>query len=240
MLYPYEEPAAEQLGFDVRHAPATPGLLHVEGDIPFTEAIYRRLQLRGEILHPLNGKNTLPYLAWETVRLGGNPFFVTGTGFEGYLVGLCQSADQALQRILEMSHEILEIIAVRYRLEYGFRQRLMATLVGDKSDPAAIEIWSIQLGAALAKWRCFMETHPEAIEFRLETYRRVKTHPRIAYSIDGDHIHQTFEVCPNCGFTMPRMSIMLPMLKPCDQEAWVVADSIGRFGHPLVRQVFAG
>lgn len=217
--------------------PFEPGVVRVESDVPFCDVIEFCLSDKHISLATLqhDERYNLPYLAWETVRLGGNPFLQTGTGFEGYFVGRCRSSDEVLHEILAMCHHMLDSIARCYRMEYGFRSRLMKTLMGETYDPDAIELWSVKLGATLAGLRCNLHYNEPASDFRLDTYRRVKEHPVIEYQINEHTIHQEYEVCPGSGEAHP-IPVFMNNLNAHDQDAWLVATSIGRFGHPLVRQ----
>src|SRR5215471_11729107 len=110
----------------------------IDGPIPFTDSFYWWLQLNDFKLSQLvkdSRRYEQPYLAWEVVRKSRNPFFATGTGFEGYFIGMCQSAEEVLDAIIQISRNMLDCIARANRLNYGFQSRLMKTLTGDLSDP---------------------------------------------------------------------------------------------------------
>lgn len=177
------------------------------------------------------------YLAWQMVRKERNPYFVNGTGFEGYFVGSCRTPDQALSQILEISQTMLEHIALLHRYESGFRATLMKTLMGEQYDLRAVYEWNALFGEALARlrWRA-MQDH-EAMKFRDETYRLVRLADRyseIHYLNNTSPLQQEYFVVhdtPNSHRLMIRSS----GLHTHDREAWLVAQSVGRFGHPLVR-----
>jgi hypothetical protein len=176
------------------------------------------------------------YLAWETVRKQSNPFFENGTGLEGYLIGRCNDPDEALMHVLDVCHEMLLSISRQFRMEYGFRSRLMKTLVGQMDDPKAIYIWSTQLGATVARLRSQVYRVPEAEQFRSQTYRFVSGLPPMRYIQKEETIRQVYRlpsVNPN-GHN--RLLVSYSQLKPIQQDSWQVAESIGKFGHPLVRE----
>jgi hypothetical protein len=177
------------------------------------------------------------YLAWEVVRLCSNPFFDHGTGFEGYLVGTCPTPEAALADLLAIMRGILDSITRRYRLEYGLRRRLMHTLFGDLTDREGIEIWSTWLGITLARLRCNLLYNPPALAFRNETYRTVTTLKPIRYQQAFHSIEQEYEVKGEPP--QRRLAIGWIDLPERDQEAWAMALVLGRFGHPLLRQVVA-
>ena len=93
----------------------------------------------------------------------------------------------------------------------------------------------MRLGAALAKLRCNVRQNRRTERFQTETYYIVNRLPTISYRVEDSTIEQEYLI----GFcTAPgsRVHITLQSLKPSEQEAWLVATMIGRFGHPLVRQ----
>lgn len=238
MFLPFEPAVSDYLDHQEQVlASSQQDIVHVESNVPFSEAIRLSLILHYDQNRLLKNaeRYRMAFLAWETVRLGGNPFLLTGTGFEGYFVGVCQSSGQVLDEILAMSHRMLEAIARCYRLEYGLRNQLMKTLLEGIYHPQAMRIWSTQLGAAVAQLRCKINPQ-QGTEFRLNTYRHVKAHPTIQYVLNEHTIHQTYEVCTHCGKFHP-LSIHAENLPDKDQEAWRVACAIGCFGHPLVRQL---
>jgi hypothetical protein len=213
-------------------------LLKIENEVPFAHALYWQLKLEGQSLETLarDHRYELPYLAWETVRKARNPFFVKGTGFEGYFVGICESPEDALDEILRTGHEILDSIAKLYRPEYGFKSTLMKTLSRELDDPKAIHVWSTCLGATVARLRCNLFKNREADAFHTETYRIVSRLPAITYTEDNHAIRQSYVIEAESLDAGPAIQINAAMFKPSDQDAWQVAESIGLFGHPLVRQ----
>ena len=53
---------------------------------------------------------------------------------------------------------------------------------------------------------------------------------------EQDHsIGQIYTVGSDGGAEFNKMLITLNMVKPSNQDAWLVATNIGEFGHPLVR-----
>lgn len=177
------------------------------------------------------------YVAWETVRKGINPFFVKGTGFEGYLVGTCASPSETIEVIMTHCQRMLDRIARLYRYEYTFRSRLMKTLCRETADPRAMNEWSAQLGATLAQLRCNLDHNSKAQQFQTQTYRMVHNLPPIHYSEDKDALllkqNYAFSALLN---DRKALSIDSHIIKPSQQDAWMVAEAIGEFGHPLVRE----
>lgn len=214
-------------------------LLTVETEVPFGRTLYawlylKELHLKDVVQHDRVERH---FLAWETVRKQTNPFFETGTGFEGYLVGRCADSEAALDVILATSQHILDAIRRMYRFEYGFRSRLMKTLLRERSDSALIHLWSEYLGAELGRLRAQILGCEAAQCFQAGTYRIVETLPPIAYHQVEDEVTQTYAVSSGGIQQLNRLTITLPMLKPGQQDAWLVAENIGEFGHPLIRRL---
>jgi hypothetical protein len=212
----------------------------VNNDVPFGQPILVWSELRDtEMTHLVERShvNDPRYLAWETVRKGINPYFVKGTGFEGYLVGTTTCPAQTIDLILTYCQKILDRIARLYRHEYTFRSRLIKTLTRESADPRAMNEWSAQLGATLAQLRCNLDHHLEAQKFQLQTYRIVHNLPPIRYWEDKD----AAVIKQNYAFSTllddrKVLYIDSHIIAPSQQDAWMVAESIGMFGHPLVRE----
>ncbi|MBZ0284251.1 MAG: hypothetical protein K8L97_26160 [Anaerolineae bacterium] len=205
--------------------------------VPFADYLYGWLRLNDLNLMDFierSRRYEQPYRAWEVVRINRNPFFEVGTGFEGYYIGVCDSTDEVLEAVIKISHEILDRIARQFRMEYGFKAHLMQTLIGEQSDPKAMDIWSCELGATIARLRCNLQHNREADLFRIETYRMTATLPPICYQERGNQITQMYSV----GFPAhhQKPAVTMNNLNDSDQDAWLVAWSIGRFGHPLIRE----
>jgi hypothetical protein len=211
----------------------------IYNQVPFGRSLYGWLCIHNLHLCKLVRRDDMEdrYLAWETVRKNLNPFFYTGTGFEGYLVGRCSEPEAALETILAINQHILDSIAQLYRFEYNFRSRLMKTLLREDSDPASIHIWSGCLGAELGRLRAQILGNFEAQAFQRKTYSIITTLPPIIYhEIDND-VAQTYAIGDDPFLPKKaKMVITLPMLKASQQDAWLVAQNIGEFGHPLVRK----
>ncbi|MDL1885255.1 hypothetical protein FBR01_16585 [Anaerolineae bacterium CFX8] len=213
-------------------------LLQIENHIPFAAPIRYWIEIDETTLDEMVKQSRQferAFLAWETVRKQRNPFFENGTGFEGYFVGTCHSPEEALEAILKLNRDILDRIHRLHRMDYGFQSRLMKTLTGDIYDPAAMQEWSAQLGAALGRLRAGIYYNEQASRFQTETYRSVYHLPLIFYRQKNDAIEQRYAV----NFGSPRGGRVLVepgLLKPREQDAWLVAEYVGRFGHPLVRQ----
>ena len=214
-------------------------VIQVSSEVPFGHQLVARLYVKDLHLNAIvkHAQMEMHYLAWETVRKQTNPFFQTGTGFEGYLVGQCAVPEAALEEILCISQNILDAIARMYRFEYGFRSRLMKTLVKDADDSEAIQIWSAYFGAELGKLRARMLSDTQAQAFRTETYRLVRLLPSIEYDEIEDDIMQTYAVRSDQEIGKRKLAISLSTLPMKQQDAWLVAENIGEFGHPLVRQL---
>jgi hypothetical protein len=214
----------------------------VQTEVPFGASIGVWLRINGlapDELLTASHRYDQQYLAWETVRKCRNPFFENGTGFEGYLVGTCQTIEQALEQVVAVGQASLDSISRLYRFNYGFKSRLMKTLTGEYHDPKAMSEWSAQLGAAAARLRCRLLYNSQAAAFREQTYRIVGKLPGIRYFNKGQTIKQTYTL-GFCGLDHVRqVSIDVGQLRPSDQDAWIVAHFIGRFGHPLVRAFVA-
>jgi hypothetical protein len=215
-------------------------ILKIESTVPFSSSMYwwlRAVQdLSLEALIQSSRQYDRPYLAWETVRRRRNPFFENGTGFEGYLIGVCRSPDEALEQILLVGQGMLDNIIRLHRSDHSFKSRLIKTLLGEAYYPKAVAEWSVQLGATLARLHCNLLQNPQADDFHAETYRIVNDLPPISYR-PGDHtLKQAYVLESNGGRRFVKAVVDLHMLKPLQQDAWLVAQSVGKFGHPLVRE----
>ncbi|MEO8394405.1 MAG: hypothetical protein ABI700_15540 [Chloroflexota bacterium] len=211
----------------------------IDSEVPFGHTVYTCLYLNDWHINQLIRHDQMEktYLAWETVRKESNPYFEEGTGFEGYFVGRCILPDLALDEILAISQHMLDAIARLYRFEFGFRSRLMKTLTRESSDSRAIHIWSGYFGAELGRLRAQLNYNREAQQFQTQTYRIISMLPPIAYhEIDHD-VTQSYALGSLPTPKLAKLSITLQMLKPSQQDAWLVANNIGVFGHPLVRKL---
>ncbi|GIK64922.1 MAG: hypothetical protein BroJett018_27160 [Chloroflexota bacterium] len=213
-------------------------MVKIESEVPFGHSIYAWLYVHDKDLAELapHGETERTYLAWETVRKELNPYFELGTGFEGYLVGRCPQPEAALDEVLDIGQHVLDSIALIYRYEYGFRSRLMKTLTREIADESAIRIWSACLGAELAKLRARMLHDVHAQLFQARTYRLVNLLPPMHYTAKNYDVRQTYSIFTDGVGTMPRLYINGDSLKPSQQDAWLVVENIGEFGHPLVRK----
>lgn len=211
----------------------------IDSEVPFGQLLYVQLRLRDLNIDSLKRQNRIetPYLAWETVRKQINPFFQNGTGFEGYLVGRYSDPEAALDAILAINQNVLDAITRLYRFQYGFRSQMMKTLTKESTDPKAIHIWSASLGAELGKLRAQILNDPKAQAFRHRTYEIIKSLPPMVYHESEQGLKQTYAIGTGNTTGVSRISVTLSMLKPDQQDAWLVAENIGEFGHPLVRTV---
>ncbi len=213
--------------------------MRIDSEVPFGKTLFAWLHFHHTHCANIANRNHIEkqYLAWETVRLQTNPYFLKGTGFEGYFVGLCPTPEAALEAILATNQGILDAIARLYRYDYGLRQRLMRALMREIGDPKLIHIWSAYLGAALGKLRCQVSTSNEAVLFQTRTYRIVGCLPPIAYHEIEKDVTQTYLVGSEESQRASKLYVTLSSLNPCQQDAWLVATHIGEFGHPLVRKI---
>lgn len=211
----------------------------VESEVPCDQTICRWLHIRGRdfnnlIQHSRQYENA--YLAWETVRIIRNPFFEEGTGFEGYFIGIIDSPEQMLDKLIEIGRHILNANYRLYRFDYAFRSRLMKTLHGELNDPKAIDVWAAAFGAMLGRLRCNVYLYPDISRFNSETYRIVNHLPRIQYEQRDTCIAQAYCLQLTKTSCLPKHEVTPELLKPCDYDAGIVAWSVGRFGHPLLRE----
>lgn len=214
-------------------------LIQVKSEVPFGHQLFACLHQRDLYLNEVAKHNWMEihYLAWETVRKQTNPFFQNGTGFEGYLVGRCGDPEEALEEILAINQHILDAIARLYRFEYGFRSRLMKSLIRQACDSKSIQIWSEYFGAELAILRARIVHNTQAQTFRSQTYRVVNLLPSIAYQETEHDVTQTYSIGSDSVYRREKFPVILNTLPASQQDAWLVAENIGEFGHPLVRQV---
>lgn len=221
-------------------------MLHIEkieNPVPFGHTLFVYSKLYDIRFEHSTAKSRIEkrYLAWETVRLKTNPYFNKGTGFEGYLIGSCQTPTAALDMILSISQHLLDSIAQLYRFQASFQSRLMKTLTEESADTESIHIWSAYLGAELGRLRIQIPHNKVALLFQSQTYAIEANLPPIAYQIRDTTLIQTYSV----GYIDNPVAVISPslakldvsenMLNPSQQTAWRVATHIGRFGHPLVR-----
>ena len=215
-------------------------VLNIASEVPYSSLIYGWSQTHGRSLNKLiehSRRYERPYLAWEAVRKVRNPFFVDGTGFEGYYVGYCHSPQEIVEQLLLIGHEMLTSNCRLYRYNYRFRSRLMKTLLAEMNDAQAIEIWSAQFGATLGRLRCNLPTNMKTRYFQAETYQSTSSLPSICYAEGQWTIEQKYAVPCGGSEPIPRWAVNLESsLKPSDIEACIVIKSIGKFGHPLIRE----
>jgi len=176
------------------------------------------------------------YLAWEAVRKVRNPFFIDGTGFEGYYVGQGLSAEAVAANLIGIGQHILESNDRLYRFNFSFRRRLVKTLFTEANDPQAMDVLAAQFGAALGKLRCNLLTNERTRHFQTETYQKTGHLPAIQYTQKDQLIRQIYTLPLHDRQTDPQWNLSLETLvKPRDADAYQAVKSIGKFGHPLVR-----
>lgn len=214
-------------------------VINIESNVPFGHLLYVKLEISGFSLNDLPGKTWAErnYLAWETVRKQTNPYFIEGTGFEGYLIGNCHRPEEAIEAIVDVNQQILDAIARLYHYQYGLRSRLWKTLTREYEDTDSIHIWSAYLGAALGRLRCHVSRNWEAVLFQTQTYRIVSSLPPITYHTQPGMVSQAYAIGKEVHPLPARIQVSRAALKPCQQDAWLVAQNIGQFGHPLVRNI---
>ena len=210
-------------------------LLKVDSLIPFGGSIVAWVELSKPGIKELiaeSRKWDKNYLAWQTVRKG-NPFLENGTGFEGYFVGTSRCPEEVFANILAVGNGMLTSILRLYRFDHPFRAKMERALTEEVFDPKVMSEWSAQFGAALARLRCTVLNNKAAGEFRAETYRKVGELPPIDYKQTDHDIHQLYVIdLPGaCG----RQVVNIFALQNQDQDAWFVAQNVGKFGHPIIR-----
>jgi hypothetical protein len=213
--------------------------MEINKAVPFGDWIQFRLRLtheqRLDTLIKLSKVYERPFLAWESVRKGGNPYFENGTGFEGYFVGACASPAEVLERLLTIGQKMLTNILRLHRFDKRFRSKLFKLLTDEFVDPHAMSEWSIELGAQLARLRSLLLYNRQANVFQTETYLAVRGLPQIEYVEDDHTINQHYTVACR-RVRCPRMMVYPETLNPTEQDAWLIMQSVGKLGHPLVRQ----
>jgi hypothetical protein len=175
------------------------------------------------------------YLAWETVRKVRNPYFEDGTGFEGYFVGRLGSPAEALEMLLKIGQEMIDNNRRLYPHNPLFRSRLMKTLRGELEDPECIDVWAAQFGAMLGRLRCNLLTNQKASLFQSETYLLTNHLPPISYERGTVGIKQRYRLPFGMTDHAPKWSLRHELMKTSRVDAGVVATSVGKFGHPLIR-----
>lgn len=219
---------------------ATKKLMNVDSNVPFDNWIYRiLLETHLEHLMTLISSSEFyepRYLAWEEVRIGRNPYFDIGTGFEGYFVGRCVGAEEALGKVVKVGSDILNNLVRLHRYEHSYQRRLMKTLIGELPDQQAVAEWAAELGAELARLRCNLIRNTEAADFQAETYELVHSLPSIIYQEEEHTIHQHYSLVRRVVDNPTNIVNPTQLIKPSQQDAWLVALSVGKFGHPLVRE----
>jgi hypothetical protein len=214
----------------------------IESKVPFGESIYCWLEAEHshtfEELVRFSHPFERVYMAWQEVRRGRNPFFENGTGFEGYFIGTCATSDQALVHILALGHEMLDSIARFHHSEPHFHSVLMKTLFEESDDIRAMREWSTELGAVLSQLRCNLLRNSQAAAFQLETYTLLSLLPPVEYWQADQTVWQRYHLTCERQFSN-KISVDYSTFSPADQEAWLVVKNVGKFGHPLVRQLLA-
>lgn len=205
--------------------------------VPYDTAILAWLYLRGVPLDDLAQRSRRyerAFLAWETIRSIRNPYFLKGTGFEGYFVGTCTTAEDVASQLRAVGRAMLDSNCRFYQGDYAVQSILMKTLRGDASDLKSIMAWAALLGATLARLRCNLFANDAAARFQAETYQLVNPLPAIRYHVCGAHIEQEYWIAAPVqgnGAKLPFGAVGV-----ADTSAESVVDLIGRFGHPLLRQ----
>jgi hypothetical protein len=215
------------------------GIAKIDETVPFGECIYWWLRFhpekRFDVLVRHSAEYEKQYLAWQEVKIARNPYFENGTGFEGYFVGDCTSPEQALEKILQVGETVLRNLFRLHPHEHRFHTTLLKALTADVADLRAISEWSAELGAEVARLHCNVSHNKIADHFQQETYRLVRTLPPICYVTDEHTIEEHYSVV-STRLQADKMTVNPASLTESQQEAWLVAQSMSRFGHPLVRE----
>ncbi len=215
---------------------------HIHSEVPFGVTLHLWLDWRQEPLDHFASEShryEQRYLAWETVRKVRNPFFVNGSGFEGYFVGRYQQPEDTLDAILLVCQQLLDRIARLHRFDGGLRRNLLRVLLRERSDTQVMQEWAAQFGATVGTLRTYLCHNPQAQQFQAETYRVAQFLPPIHYSEQTYHLEQDYAVAGQPLSEVEKLLVEVQLLKPIQQEAWLVAEHIGEFGHPLVREYLA-
>lgn len=214
-------------------------ILTVESAVPYSAAICEWLQFRATNIDQLVGysrRYDRAYLAWEAVRKVRNPFFIDGTGFEGYYVGQQLTPEEIVTDLLDIGWYIIESNYRLYRLNFNFRARLEKALFTEANDPQAMEVLAAQFGATLGKLRCNLLTNERTRHFQTETYLKTGAMPSIRYSKRDHLVRQNYTLPCQERQSAPQWNLSLETLvKPRDADAFMAVKSIGKLGHPLVR-----
>ncbi len=215
----------------------------IESEVPYADLIAWWLKMNEALRtgNPIeySHRHDSQYLAWEDVRLERNPFFAEGTGFEGYFVDGQRGPIEVLELIIANCRQMLDSIARYHPHNWIWRSRMMKTLTGEQHDPQAIAEWSALLGATLGRLRAeiIRNRNPAAQHFHNETYEIVQQLPPIAYHANAQTpIQQRYLLGAYPDSPKGIICIDPALLKPSEQEAWRVAQLVGKFGHPLVRE----
>jgi hypothetical protein len=214
------------------------GLITIQTEVPFGASIRRWLELDAtqslDALIASSRGYEQAYHSWEEVRRGRNPFFTNGTGFEGYFVGVCCSPDETLARLLDVGTAMITNILRFHPHEKRFRARLLQTIDQNVYDWTAMTEWAVELGVALARLRTNLFHNPAGVILQTETNRMVMSLPWIAYGNDNGSLFQRYGIV-TVPAKSPRVDVDPQQLKPDQQEAWLVMQNVGKFGHPLLR-----
>lgn len=215
------------------------GLLTVRSNVPYSGAMAAWLAIYNLPLATLETPSRWyerAFLAWETVRRVRNPFFIEGTGFEGYYIDLCHSPEEMTERLLVLGHDMLASHDRLYPYDTRFKSRLMRVLTGETDDLKALLSWSALLGATLARLRAWAVVRPAAGAFQAETYRMTSVLPGIVYTPHDHWLAQAYTIPFPMGLHTDKLDISPEALKPADQDAALIVWTVGKLGHPLVRQ----
>lgn len=214
-------------------------VLTIESEVPYDTVMREWLRLQPLSLSKLveySRPYERSYLAWEAVRKVRNPYFMDGTGFEGYYVGQCLPPEAIADSVLAIGRYMLESNFRLYRFNWLFRSRLMKTLLSMRNDPQAIEVWAAQFGAALGKLRCNLLKNIQARYFQLQTYDSTFSLPPMCYAQGHCSIQQKYTLpYKEVGLEPSGVLSLQSITKQNDADAYLVVQTIGKFGHPLVR-----
>lgn len=178
-----------------------------------------------------------PFLSWECIRKFGVPLgnqrVTLSTGFEGYLVGQVNSAEEMIQDLAQTGVEIWRIALIRYKNQWKRKKQLREMITGESFSSWAAREWSVIFEAQLARRRASILKNKEAQAFRAENKKKVLGLSGVTYTVsDSGLITQKYEL------TSPRDQVVRPSLSHLSDEEMfglLIMQEIGKFGHPLVR-----
>lgn len=181
------------------------------------------------------------YLGWQLNRKF-NPFFVKGTGHEGFFIRdksegeLQMSSTQVLETLLDYGKKVSDAI-IRLHPYSIHRSDILKTLQEERWDPEVLNELYAWHGAILGVLRAQHLSSPTAAAFREETAQLVK----------GSEINYGFcpeEQCLKARYTLPQRDMQGIKIDPeqtvramteKDFYYWQIISALGKMGDPLIR-----